>query len=284
MGKAVIGYLYGSRKLGKDEKFFKKAAKKKNAEPVLINTFQLFGKDDFKERIKECDIIYNSSGDDFVIEVEKTIEELGKKIIDSSKSYYYTEDKWMFFLKCRKHKIPTPETILLSEDIASAKADLKKFARWPVILKRIIGTMGEYVDKADNIKEAEKIINKFWKKGNEKLPVIAQEFILSPSYRVTLIDKKIVQTAIKKSDGWKATGVYTKKIQRFPLDRELEDLIKKMMKFIDIKVCGIDFLKKDGKWLALEVNAAPAFDFFECERGKLAEDLVDMLKKLAKKN
>ena len=284
MKKVVIGYLYSGRRLGLDEIYFRRAAKKKNVIPVLISTSNWSSEEELKEKINSCDIIYNSSGDDFVIETEKTVEELGKKMIETSKSFYYTEDKWMFFLKCKEHGVPTPKTILLSEDIAVAKKELHNFGEWPVILKRVSGTCGEYVEKAKNLKEAEKLIKKFWKKGSEKLPIIAQEYILSPSYRVLIIDNKIVQTAMKKNKMWKATGVYAEHFKKFPIDNELRKIIKKMMKFVDIRICGIDFLKKNGKWVALEVNAAPGFDFFGSEREILAEKLVNLLKKAAKKN
>src|SRR3989344_2733129 len=150
MKKLVIGYLYNGRGLGKDEILFKKIAKKKKIEPLLINTSLGYTDDVLKEKIKKCDIIYNSSGDDFVIEIEKTIEELGKKIIEHSKSFYYVEDKWMFYLKCKEHKIQTPKTILLAQDIVYAKKDLKKFNQWPVIIKKVNGCMGEFVEKAEN--------------------------------------------------------------------------------------------------------------------------------------
>ena len=190
----------------------------------------------------------------------------------------------MFFLKCKEHKIPTPEIILLLEDITTAKKELEKFNRWPVVLKRIYGCMGEFVEKAENIKESEKIIKKFWKKGNERLPIIAQELIRSPSYRVTIIGNKILQTAVKENKGWKATGVYEKRFKKFKIDKELEKLIMKISKVMGIKVCGIDFLKKDGKWLVLEVNSSPGFDFFNTERKKLNEELLKFLKKEAISN
>ena len=284
MKKLVIGYLYNGRGLGEDEILFKRITKRNKIDSVLINTSLGYNEDELKEKIKKCDIIYNSSGDDFVIEIEKTIEELGKKIIEKSRSFYYIEDKWMFYLKCKEHKIPTPKTILLAQDITYAKKDLKDFAQWPVIIKKINGCMGKYVEKADNIKEAEKIIKKLWGKNNDRYPLIAQEFIRSPSYRVTLIEKKIVQTAIKESIGWKATGVYSKKIKRFKVDKELKKLIEKLTKFVDIQICGIDFLKKDKKWFALEVNSAPGLDFFESEREKMIEKVINLLKKLAKRN
>ena len=131
----------------------------------------------------------------------------------------------MFSLECYKHKIPSPQTILLSENIQIAKEELEAFRHWPVVLKRIYGTQGEYVAKADNLEQAEKIMEKFWKKGSDRIPIIAQEFIKSPCYRVTVIGKEIVQTFVKNNKGWKKTGVYAKKEKRFRVSKKLRKII-----------------------------------------------------------
>lgn len=285
MKKKTIGIISCSREIEKEGKLFLEIAKKKDVKVILINISDKFDISTFKRKVKKCDIIYCSVWDDFSVELTKTIEEWGIKVLESSKSYYYTEDKWMFYVKCKKSNIPTPETILLSENITNAKRELKQFGKWPIILKRINGTMGEYVEKAKGMEEAESIIKKFWKKGSEKLPIIAQEFIKSPSYRVTVIGNKIVQTALKKNNaGWKATGVYAKKFEHFDINKKLERIIKKTMKFLDIKICGIDMLKKEGKWLLLEVNGQPSLDFFEEEQGKLTEQVINLLIKTTEEN
>lgn len=282
MKKKTIGILSCSREIEKEGKLFLELAKKKEVKVILINISDKFDMSSFKRKVKQCDIIYCSVWDDFSVELTKTIEEWGIKILESSNSYYYTEDKWMFYVKCKKNNVPVPETILLSENINNAKRELKQFGRWPVILKRINGTMGEYVGKAKGMVEAEQLIKKFWKKGSEKLPIIAQEFVKSPSYRVTVIGNKIVQTALKKNNaGWKATGVYAKTFGHFEVDKKLERIIKKTVKFLDIKVCGIDMLKKEGKWLLLEVNGQPSLDFFEEEQEKLTEQVLNLLIKTA---
>jgi RimK family alpha-L-glutamate ligase len=276
--KKTIGIICCGRELAKEGKIFLELAKKKDINMIMINISDKLDIRYVKRKIRKCDIIYNSVWDDLSIELTKTIEEWGKKIFESSSSYYYTEDKWMFYVKCKKHKIPTPDTILLSENISNAKRELKEFGRWPVVLKRISGTMGEYVGKAKGMGEAEELIKKFWKKGSEKLPIIAQEFVKSPSYRVTVIGNKIVQTALKRNkSGWKATGVYAKKFEHFEVNAGLKKMIKKLMKFIDIKICGIDMFKRDGKWLLLEVNAQPSLDFFEEERERMVEKTLDFL-------
>lgn len=278
--KKRIGYIFSGKKFGEDEKIFLKLAKKKNIELIMINVSKDINEADFEEKIKKCDLIFNSTAEDFALEYAKTAENFGKKVIDSPYAFYYTEDKWEFFVKCKKNKISTPETKLLSENTGFAKKELKKFGRWPVILKRIDGTMGEYVEMAKDLNQAVYIINKFWKKGSEKLPIIAQEFIHSASYRITVIGGKIVQTALKENkSSWKATGVYANHFKKFKVDKELKKIVDKIIKIVKINICGIDLLKKDGKWIVIEVNSEPDFAFFENEREKLIGLTLNFLKK-----
>lgn len=283
MKKPVIGYMFAGPDFGEDEYTFKKLAKKDNIELVFFDIFSELNEEELKEKIKKCDIIFNNSAEDFAVEFEKTIEELGKKVIDTTEAFYYCEDKWLFFLKCKEHKIPTPETILLSEHLDVTKKELNEFNHWPVVLKRVEGTTGEFVEKADNPKEAIKIIERFWKKGNQRLPIIAQEMILSPCYRITLIDGEIIQTAIKDAKGWKKTGVYEKRNKRVKVDKKLKEITDKISKISGIKILGIDLLKKDGQWLALEVNSAPAFDFFTSERENIIKKVLKFLEREARK-
>lgn len=277
MKKRVIGYIYCENKLGKDELAFLKEAKKRNLELVMFNIAKDIDENEIEKKAKKCNIIFNNSAEEFAWELVKTLEELGKIVIDSSKTYYFTEDKWVFYLACKEHSIPTPRTILLSEHVNIANKELHEFNQWPVILKRIEGTCGNYVDKADNLQEADKIIIKFWKKGSERLPIIAQEFIQSPCYRVTVIGNEIVQTAIKNGHGWKKTGVYEKNNEKFTVDKNLKEIIKKVINISKINVCGIDLVKKENQWYVLEVNSTPAFDFFENEREILIGKVLDIL-------
>ncbi|MFA5020363.1 MAG: ATP-grasp domain-containing protein [Candidatus Pacearchaeota archaeon] len=279
MKNIVVGYITSISGMEKEDKIFFKLAKEKGIELVRFNIYEDLDEKQLEEKVKKCDIFYSSTAEDFVVEFIKTIEEIGKKVIPSSEAYYYCEDKWMLFLKCREHKIPVPETILLSEHIPTAKKELKNFGQWPVILKRVSGTMGQFVEKADNLSESEKIIKKFWIKGSERLPIIAQEFISSPSYRVTTIGDKIVQTALKENKGWKSTGVYASKFKRFEVDKELNSIIKKTKKIVKIDICGMDFLKQNGRWILLEVNSEPAFDFFLNDEEMLVNETINFLKK-----
>jgi ribosomal protein S6--L-glutamate ligase len=165
-----------------------------------------------------------------------------------------------------------------------ARAELKEFGKWPVILKRIYGTRGQWVERADSLDEGVAKVKAFWAKDADKLPIIGQEFIKSFSYRVTIINGKIIQTAIKKSNRWKCTGVYIKKVEKFKVDAKLRKILKKVIKTMKIGICGVDLLKKGKEWVVLEVNAEPGLDFIDGEQEMLVGKVLDYLKWYHKKH
>ncbi len=281
MKKRVIGLIFNSKRLGIDEKKFFKVAKTMNIEIVPFNLACELREEELKEKARKCEIIYNDTGEYISNEIVKTLEEFGSKVVESSKTAYYPEDKWVFYLECERNGIPTPKTILLSCDIESAKKELNEFNQWPVVLKRVYGGRGEFVARAENVKQAIKIIKNFWNKGNERLPIIAQEYINSDSYRVSLIGGEIVQTARKKRSGWKASGCSSERFWRFKVDKNLERIVKKVAKFSKIKISGIDLAKNKGKWLVIEVNAEPSLKLYDCEHENMIRKTLKLLMKLA---
>ncbi len=218
MKKRTIGFILTGSKRGREyqeEKIFKNLAKERGINFVSFNLDEEINEAEIEKKSRQCSLVFNNTADEMAVELVKTIEFLGTKVIDSSKVFYYTEDKWMFFLKCQKHHLSVPKTILLSGNFHSAKKEMDNFGSRPLVLKRVQGERGDFVSRANNSREGIEIIKTFWKKGNEKLPVIAQEFIDSPCYRVTLVGDKIVQTAVKLGRGWKKTGAYAEDFDRF---------------------------------------------------------------------
>jgi glutathione synthase/RimK-type ligase-like ATP-grasp enzyme len=277
--KLVVGLITDARRMGTEEKLFIQCAKERGMKLVLINLAKKFSPKEFERQIRRCDILYNDEGADYVMEPLKEAEALGKLVLDPSRIFYYTEDKWMFYIKCKRHGIPTLESTLLPNSLDLAREELKEFNHWPVVLKRIHGMHGIFVQKADNLGEAMKIVKSFWKQDVDLLPIVAQEFVRSYSYRVTTIGDEIVQTAIKKSNRWKCTGYYAKRIDSFRVTPELRRLVRKVIRVMKIKVCGIDLVKKDGQWLVLEVNAEPGLTFVDGKRKTLIGKILDLIKR-----
>lgn len=282
MIKPRIGYITNTRIPAVEDETFQRIAKKVGVDLVIINPAKDFDSDKIAEKVKDCDIIYNNEIDYSSLEIAKQLEFQGHKVVESSRSYYYTEDKWILYLQCLKSKIPTPRTVLLSSDLISARDQIKNFSKFPIILKRVQGCMGKFVDRADDADSAIEIVKKFWERGEDRFPIIAQEFVDSDSYRVLTIGGKIVQTALKKSTDWKATGMASKTFEKFEVDAKLKRIIRKITKVIDIEICGIDLAKKEnGDWILIEVNSGPAYDFFENEISFLIEKALRHLKKRA---
>jgi len=280
MSKIKIGFITNTRKPALEDKKFARIAKKVGVDLIVVNSTKDFDIKEIMDRVKECHIIYNDEADYVSLELAKSLETAGHRVVESSNSYYYTEDKWLLNVKCLEHNIPVPKTILLSSNLTSAKEELIKFGQFPVVLKRILGFLGDFVDKADSADEAIEIMQRFWKKGENRFPILAQEFVRSYSYRVTTIGGEIVQTALKKNSNWKATGV-SSDARKFKIDDELQKLLDKLHKIIKIEICGFDFAKKDGHWILIEVNSSPGYDFFVSEFDMLVEKVLRHLKKLA---
>lgn len=284
MKKVTIGIVLKSEKVTLEEKYFINTAKKLNINLIIFNIAKDLDEIEMVNRAKKCQIIYNDTDDPLSIEFAKTLEEMGIRVVEPSRTSYYIEDKWLMYLKFKKNKIPLPDTILLSTDITDLKKELNDFGHWPVILKRIYGCRGEFVEKANNVDEAVKIIKRIWGKGVERFPIIAQQFILSDSYRITMIGGKIVQTAIKKRGRWKATGCKDSKFRKFKVDKNLREMCQKISKLSKIEILGIDFAKYEGKWVLIEVNAEPSFKMYTTEHKRLIEKVLIYLRKLALKH
>ncbi len=280
MEEITVGYIHSGKELVKNQEIFINLAKARGFKIKLLNLSEEITQEDLI-RMSDCDIVYNDSGDDFAINIIRILEEMGLLIVESSRAYA-DENKWNFHKKCLSNDIPCPRTIFLSPDLETAKQQLIEFNQWPVVLKRVRGTWGEFVDKADNIDEAVEKIQKLWDKGTRKLSVIAQEFVYSSSYRVTYIGDEIVQTAIKENNNWKCTGVYARTFKKLDIDEKLNEIVKKIMNKCDIKICGIDLLKKEDDWLVIEVNLEPAIDFFEEEKELLMNKILDLMVKMVK--
>jgi glutathione synthase/RimK-type ligase-like ATP-grasp enzyme len=281
MKRCILGYIHNEKILTAEQKSFLKQAKKHSVEVEFINIGEDLIENKLEEKIKRCNILLNRTDEILAIEVVKTAEEMGKKVIDSSESFYYKEDKWMLYLRCRENKIPVPETVLLPDTFPAVKKELLEFNRWPVVLKRLDCSEGRFVEKAENINEALKIVKRYWKQSYERLPIIAQEFIKSYSYRVLIIDGKIVQTETKKGTGWKLTGVYIKRFYKFKIDKEIKQISKKLSEITKIKILGIDLVKRDKRWYVIDANSEPCFSDFESDLDMLVSKTITLLKKEA---
>ncbi len=249
-----------------------------------------------KENSKNVKIVINTAGDvpnvEDSLEMMKTFEGFGKHVIDSSHSFYYKEDKWLFYLTCLKHGFPTPKTHYIPRSISLSKGKLKEILNdGPVVFKGIFSDTGRAVKRAMNFQEAADVLKSLRKKVGS-MPIIAQQYIPhgTVSYRVTLVGDKIIQSVVKYGKNWKEGKLFWKneKYRSFKVDKNLSSMCKKVASVFGIEWCGIDLMKdEEGKWYIIEVNSCPSMDFVlkDSKRavGEVSDYLFNLNKNISKK-
>jgi glutathione synthase/RimK-type ligase-like ATP-grasp enzyme len=290
--KYTIGYIYPESDICPADKVFIKLLKKR-FNLLLFPLEKQVEEEQIEEQAKSCKLIFNNAVyEPFTweaIELSKTFEEFGAKVINSSRSFYYQEDKWMFYLECLEHKIPTPLTHFIPRKLNYNKKQIKKILiEGPIVIKAVFSDNGLCVERAKTLQEFERKIKKIINK-NPISPVIAQKFIVNDgvSYRVTMVENKIVQCITKKGETWEQTGSKeSERYTRFKPDKKLKELCKKASRAFGMKWYGLDLLKSNSNWYLIEVNSCPGIGWFYCDMEKVANKFVNYLyqeiKKLSK--
>ena len=187
-------------------------------------------------------------------------------------------------------KIPTPKTVLLN---TAKKEKIKPLVDYvggfPVIIKNCKGSMGATVGIAKSSQEILDFVdNSLKKKGVvpfKKASFILQEFIeesAGADYRVLCLDGKILG-GIKRSaqdGGFKANVSLGGKAEIVNVEPKMAKMAKKIMKEGNVFYAGIDFIKSDRGYLALEVNTSAQFKGFEKATGiNVAGKIIEALLK-----
>jgi glutathione synthase/RimK-type ligase-like ATP-grasp enzyme len=286
--KYTIGYVYPESDKSLDDKVLVRLLKKR-FNIILFPLEKQVDQKQIEDQAKLCKLIFNNAVyEPFAweaIELSKSFEEFGIKVINSSHSFYYQEDKWMFYLECLEHKIPTPLTYLITKKLNYNKEKIRKIlVEGPIVIKAIFSDKGECVERAKTFDEfnykLKKIINK-----NPISPVIAQKYIEhgNTSYKVILIENKVVQGIVIRGKSWEQTGCKRKERYRtFRPDKKLKDICKKAPRAFGMKWCSLDFIKQNNDWYILEVNGCPSISVMN-DMKKIAKMLANYLYQEAKK-
>ena len=283
-----IGYIYyKSYYDSSDEIFVRLLEEKLNV--IKLPFEEQIDLETIKTKTKDCKIIFNDStwGKSTLqsVELTKTLEELGKTVINSSNSIFYNEDKWMFYLRCLENNIPTPKTYLIPIELRfSSKAIKSILAKYPIVLKAVYSDNGSCVEKVSNypmfLKKLRKIL-----KSNPTSPILAQKYIPNShkSYRVTLINHKVKQGIIKIGKSWKQTGKEEEYFKLIKVNRKLKNICEKASRILEMDICGFDLILNNGKWYIIEANSSPALNFIKKDEIRLLRLLADYLYSVCKK-
>ena len=246
--------------------------------------------DELKQLTKNCKVVvnYSVSADNVMesLEISKALEELGKKVINSSHSFLYQEDKWMLYLKCLEHKIPTARTFLVARGTRRGSKFIKDFLKsHKVVLKAVYSDCGRCVERVDNYSSFIAKLHKIVKK-NPISPIIAQEFIPNDSrgYRVTVINNKVIQAVVKIGTRWKTTGDSDAEHYRtIKLTKSEKEMCEKTSKILGMGICGLDLVRNNGKLYIIEANSCPGLNWIDKDFPRLIESIANYIYSVCKK-
>lgn len=260
----TIGYIYADNKLLPEDRMFLNLAREAGARTIIFPSARFMTAERMRALAKKCDVVLNNSAEEESMEVAKTIEAAGTPVVDPTQSFYFCEDKWMFYTHCRRLGIPTPKTYLLPFALYQCYEPVERLLKLSgaVVIKNIFSSNGNFVDRAKTVKQAMEMIKKF--RQGDHSPLIAQEYIKNSHkvYRVTVINGKVAQAVIKKSKSWKCTGRFlSAPAPAFAVTPKLEKMCVKISKALNLPWCGIDLMRKGQSWVMIEVNSSPGMDF-----------------------
>lgn len=281
----AIGYIYIANRITPEERALFDYAKRWRVKIIPINAVKCQSPLQLSRIAKKCRVAILNSAEPMAMEMAKVLEYYGTKILDSTNAFYYSENKWMFYVKCRRHKIPVPRTILIPYNIRNARKELKQLLKsGAIIIKGVDTSNGDFVERAKNIKQAMSLIKKI--RGKTHAPIIAQEYIKNchKVYRVLIIGDKVVQSIIKRSKGWKCTGAYLYDyIPNFTPTPKLKKMCLKMTRFLNLPWCGIDVMRKNNQWVFIEANSSPGMEFLDDDMPKMYQELLKYVVKMDRK-
>ena len=213
---------------------------------------------------------------DFVLYLDKDIylarelEKAGYRLFNKADFIKLCDDKMLTQIGCANLGIKMPKTIagpliytkLQSNSLAFLKQIEKEFG-YPLVLKKVYGSLGEGVFLVNNYEELESLYKKLYRE-----PLLFQEYVSSSfgkSMRVLIIDGKVVDGFIRYNTkdfrsnfGDSATGKLNVGHKNFL------DLAQDIADKLNIEYAGIDFLfGKDDEPILCEINSNAFFEEFE---------------------
>ena len=184
--------------------------------------------------------------------------------------------------------IPTPKTVFINTFKDYKLDNLANYiGGYPCVIKANVGSMGSGVEIAKSSMEIKDFIKR---KMEARVDVpfrrssfILQEFIKESAgtdFRVLVLKGEILG-GIKRSSingDFRANVSLGGKAEIVKVDKEMEEMAKKIMKKGNIFYAGIDFIKSNRGYLALEINTSAQFKGFEKATGiNVAGKIIEAL-------
>lgn len=237
--------------------------------------------------LPKCDCILYLDKD---IYLARELERAGYRLFNRADFIKMCDDKMLTSIALANEDIKMPKTIagpLLYTDIKESNYNfldnVEETLGYPMVVKRVYGSLGESVYLANNKNELKELYQKLYRQ-----PLLFQEYIPSSkgrSMRVLIIDGEVVGAFIRCNNGdFRSNFGVTASSTKLVGHQAFLDLAKKISNILNIEYAGIDFLFGENEEPILcEINSNAFFEEFEKVTGiNVAYKYGEMLMKKIK--
>lgn len=214
--------------------------------------------------VKENDIdgVISCANDFGVLTAAYVAEQMGWKGPDTYKNAVLLHHKDKFKQYCKEHNIPSPISEVFT-DKAVAEAFCEK-AEYPIIIKANDLTGGKGINRADNIKEAEKALDTAFEMSRDK-HIVVEPFIegTQHTFESFVVNKKVVATT--SCNCYSPINPYLIQSETFPADgierhrEELVQIVENMCEDLNLAdgIFALQYMMQNDKIYIIEMMRRP---------------------------
>lgn len=221
------------------------------------------------------------------VRLARHLEQLGYKVLNSSKAIETCDDKSLTHLKLMHNNIKMPRTIIAPKTFDNIGYTNLAFAKevgerlgYPLVLKECFGSFGQQVYLINDLDELQNKI-----KALESKPILFQEFISSSfgrDVRIQLVGSKVVASMYRHSDNgdFRANLSIGGKMKKYTPTEEQSRLAIRCCQILGLDFAGVDILfGRDDEAIICEVNSNAHFkNIFDCTGVNVADEIISYIK------
>jgi len=224
--------------------------------------------------------VLNSEKLEYRINLIKTIERMGKLVINPIDGYTKARNKFTCLSILASKNIKVPPT-LVTENEHMAYEFIKKMGK--CVIKPIIGSRGIGSFLVEDADVSFRLINELKEKG---YVLYIQKYINKPNrdLRVFVVGDEVLGVMARESTNWKTNIYQGGKGVLIETDEKVRELALKATKELGLYYSGVDIAEEGNDYYILEINASPLWHEFKSVSGiNPAEKIVDLAERLLKR-
>ena len=218
------------------------------------------------------------------IYLAERLESNGIRLFNNSRAINLCDNKILMYQELAKNGINIPRTFIAPKTFEGLNYSKRDFLNsvineigWPIVIKEAYGSFGEQVYLANNLQEANRIIDRLGYKD-----FLIQEFIASSKgkdIRINVVGDKAAASMLREnkndfrsniSNGGNGTNYSPK--------QEYIDLAIKAKKALGLDFAGVDVLFGENGPIICEINSNPQFASTLKATGiNLADEIVEYI-------